>query len=87
MKPGIKTTEFWLTFLQALIGPVVLMLVATGVLSPEADPTAITESVSAQSDAIVQSVLAIVGTIGSVLAVKGYTAERTKAKTTTTPTP
>lgn len=80
MKPGIKSTEFWLTKLAAIIGPLIAILVVTGILSPDTDQGALAETVTSNVDAIVGGVVALVGVIGSVIATRGYSKDRTNAK-------
>jgi fumarate reductase subunit D len=68
MKPGVKTSEFYLTVVFALIG----VLVALGVISQEQAETL--------SAAIVQAVTAGAGLIVAVLPIWKYIDSRTKLK-------
>lgn len=68
IKPGWKTTEFWLTILASGIA----FLVATGVISPDNS-----EAITAQGTEIVNSAYAL---IAAVLPIVGYTASRSYAK-------
>lgn len=79
-KPGIKTTEFWVTLLQALVGPVVMLLVALGIFKADTEQAQVVDAVNANSTAIVESVAVVVGMISSVLATGKYVTARTKAK-------
>ncbi len=78
-KPGVKTTEFWLSALLALVGPIVTLLVGTDVFSA-ADAAAVTENITTNSTAIVQSVTLIVANVTSLLGVGSYVRSRTAVK-------
>jgi len=82
-KAGIKTSEFWVTLIQALVGPIVMILVAAGVFIPETNQAEVTSAVNSNMDVVVQAVLAVVAQIGSVLAVGKYTKARTELKSST----
>ena len=79
-KPGIKTTEFWLTTLQALVGPVVAILVVFGVVNPDVDATALTEGTNAAVKDAVAGLTALVALWRSATVVTSYTEQRTAAK-------
>ena len=64
MKPGIKTTEFWVSTIIAVFG----VLVATGVITPE------------QNSALSESVTQIAGAIMSAAGAFGYAVSRGNAK-------
>jgi len=70
MKPGIKTTEFWL----ALIAQLVPVLVIAGVLSPEEADTF--------NSAIVQVAAAGVALASAVVPIWRYIESRTEVKKT-----
>lgn len=76
MRSGIHTTEFWLTLAKAIVGPILAILVATGMLSSEAESEYLRFT-----DAIVQGAVAIAALIMSGLSVGNYTKQRTKVKT------
>lgn len=59
MKPGVKTTEFWLTLVAAVLG----VLVAGGFLTPE-------ESAQAQSvvEALIEQLAGVVIAVGPIVA-------------------
>ena len=82
MKPGYKTTEFWLTLAKGLVGPVLAILVAAGVFMPGIDE----EAVSGHVEQIVVGVVAVVGLVVSGGAVAVYTVARTDAKSVTVTT-
>lgn len=73
MKPGIKTTEFWITFLTAMVGPISLLLVATGVFD---------DLVSAEETlgGVVQASAVLVANITSAWAAVHYTQGRSEVK-------
>lgn len=83
MTNGVKTTEFWVTLVQALVGPIVMVLVAAGIFMPETDQAAVSETINTNLSSGIQAVLAIIAQITSVSAVKNYTAARTDLKATT----
>lgn len=80
IKSGFKSTEFWTTLIQALIGPVIMVLVAAGIFLPETDQEGLRQSLSGDMHSIVQGAIAIVANIMSVSATKTYLAERTHLK-------
>jgi len=69
-KPGIKTTEFWISGMMALVGPIVSICVSVRDGSALSDP-----------EALIQSVVLVVSNISSLFAVRGYVSARVKVKT------
>jgi len=64
MKPGIKTSEFWVTVIISILG----VLVALGVITPE------------QKDTLAQSIQQIAGAVMAAAPVIGYALSRGRAK-------
>ena len=64
MKPGIKTTEFWIATGVAVLG----VLVATGIITPD------------QTDALPDAITRLGGMVASVAASFGYSLSRGNAK-------
>ena len=64
MKPGVSSTEFWITLGAALVS----VLTASGVFNP------------AQSDALLNGITQLVGSVGAILAAMNYTNSRGKVK-------
>jgi hypothetical protein len=71
MKPGYKTTEFWV----ALAAQVVSMLMLLGVITPE--QSSVLNETAGQSAVIVNQVIGIVGVVGASF---GYAVSRGLAK-------
>lgn len=78
-KPGIKTTEFWITGVLAFLGPVLTLLVGFGVVNPN-DVTEITDTVTTSVNGIKDAVIVAITNITSLIAVKGYLTSRTEVK-------
>lgn len=64
VKPGVRTTEFWLTLLVATVGPLVTVFVSTGLFPA----------------GTVETVALIVANLTSLLAAGRYVDVRTKIK-------
>lgn len=64
MKPGYKTTEFWVTLIVQILGILVLL----GVITPE------------QQDALAKAVAQGAGAIAMALSAFGYARSRGQAK-------
>ena len=79
-KPGVKTTEFWVTALLALVGPIVTILVGAGVVQP-ADAEEVTDTVTSNAQAIKDSTLLLTSNLTSLFAVRKYVGARTEVKT------
>jgi hypothetical protein len=77
-KPGIKTTEFWLTAFKACVGLTLAIGVSLGYLSPEVDA----EGIGRHIDKIVSGVVAVVGLFVSGMAVSNYNLGRAQVKST-----
>lgn len=75
MKHGIHTTEFYLTLLKGLVGPVLAILVAVGYLTPgsEGEVTGHVEQIGA-------ALVALVGLFMSGRVIQTYTDARTTTK-------
>lgn len=80
MKPGIKTTEFWVTLILAIIGPVLTILVVSGQLSPEGAEV-VGDVAESAVPAIADAVSVIIANVTSLLAVRKYISARTELKT------
>lgn len=65
MKPGIKTTEFWITIICQAIG----ILMTTGIITPD------------QSSALSEAAMQLGGIAAMVGSAFGYSMSRGKAKT------
>jgi len=76
-RSGLKTTEFWLTSVKALIGPLLAIFVTTGILVPGQVAEA---EVAAHLDQIILGVIALGGLFVSGGAVRTYTEARTGVK-------
>lgn len=83
MKPGYKTTEFYLTLLKGLVGPALAIGVASGKLTPDSVSE---DAVVAAIEKASAGIIALVGLVMSGLAVKTYTESRTAAKSEAEPT-
>ena len=79
-KPGIKTTEFWVTLLQALVGPVVMILIAAGIFNADVDQTVVTNDLTSGLQSLATAAGGIFAVITSSSAVKTYTASRATVK-------
>ncbi len=75
MKPGIKTTEFWVALALSLVGPIVTTLVGFGVFREEN-----AAEVQGSLSTVVDSVSVIVTNIVSIVSVKTYIDARTGLK-------
>ncbi len=75
MRSGVKSTEFYLTVAKGLIGPIMAILVGTGVL----DPSSESEMVNAVTQ-VVTGIITGVALFTSGSAIKSYTENRTAAK-------
>jgi hypothetical protein len=64
VKPGYKTTEFWVTIIIQILG----ILMVTGTITPE------------QSDVLGQSAVQLGGIIAAVAAAFGYSLSRGRVK-------
>ncbi len=64
MKPGIKTTEFWLNLIVSLLG----VLVATGVITP------------ADQSALADAAAKLAGAVMACISAAGYAVSRGRAK-------
>ena len=64
MKPGIKTTEFWVSVVAAFIG----FLATTGMFTPD------------QADALTSAIIQLGGIVGMVGSAFGYSLSRGTAK-------
>lgn len=85
MKPGVKTTEFWLSLLAALMGPIIAILITMGVIGPDVDPTALSDSIMSHLNVIVDAVVQLIGLITPVFVAKSYNASRATVKAATSP--
>ena len=81
IKPGYKTTEFWVTLATALVGPVVMVLVGFGVFSSDVDQAAVTSELTTAFTSVADTVGAVIALIISSSAAKRYTGARTDVKT------
>lgn len=79
MKPGIKSTEAWMTAVLALVGPLVTVLVLAGVFDA-ADAEAVTDTVTTNGRSIVEGVTVLIGNVTSLLGVRKYIGARTVLK-------
>lgn len=72
MKPGIKTTEFYISLVVSLVGPIVAILVIAGVIRAD------------EADGLVEQLTVAVTTVGTNLvsawAAINYARTRTEAK-------
>jgi len=75
MKPGIKTTEFWVALALTLVGPLVAVMVGFGVFKEE-------QAVEVQSSMslVIESVSVIASNIVSLVAARSYINARTGLK-------
>lgn len=64
IKPGYKTTEFWVT----IVAKVIALLAALGVFTPE------------QVSAVTRAITQLVGVVGVVVAAFGYSVARGSVK-------
>lgn len=87
MKPGIKTTEFWVSAIQGILGPVIAILIVAGVLSPDIDPETLAGDVSMHIGTIVEAAVALFALWKSAKVVQTYTASRTEVKMATNNAP
>ena len=71
MKPGIKTTEFWMSLIPAVVG----LLLALGVVTPEQG-----DIITGQSGEIVAAVDKIIGAVMTIVVALGYAKSRGVAK-------
>lgn len=78
-KPGVKTTEFWLTAVLALVGPLVTILVGSGVIEA-GDAAQVTETVDGSARAIVEAVTVVITNVVSLASVRKYVQARTDVK-------
>lgn len=77
MKPGFKTTEFWLTMVKAVVGPALAFLVASGTLAPDVvDEGDVTQYI----EQIAGATMALVALFMSGRAVQTYTENRIGVK-------
>ena len=74
-RPGVRTSEFWISLALALVGPLVTLLVGFGVFRED-------QATEVQSNltAAVEAVAVIVSNVVSILAAKGYVSARTGLK-------
>lgn len=80
-KPGIRTTEFWVTLLTALVGPGVALLVGFGVFDAELDQEATTDTLTSLISTISGAVVAAVGLITGAVSARRYSENRMQVKT------
>lgn len=73
MKPGFKTTEFWVTLLVQALG----ILALTGVLTPEMSAT-----IGEQGQIVVEAIGQIAGALMAAISATGYAKARGEAKKT-----
>ncbi len=76
-RSGVKTTEFWLTLVKGMVGPLLAILVASGTLTPDSVSE---DEVVGHIDTIVGGVMALVALFMSGRAVQTYTEARTAVK-------
>ena len=77
MKPGVKTSEFWLSTIVAFIGPIVAILVASGIVTPEAEG-----ELAGAIEQLIAAIAVIIGVWGGTSAAKNYTNARAAVKQT-----
>lgn len=80
MKTGYKTTEFWLTLVITMLAPIVMVLSASGLLSPDVDQTEVVDSLSLAITNAVESVVVLVTLISGTFAASKYTQSRSDIK-------
>lgn len=80
VKPGVRTTEFWLTAILALVGPIVTILVGAGVIDAS-NADAVTDTVTTSSTGIVEAVTVVIANVTALLGVRKYIQGRTDVKT------
>lgn len=79
MKPGIKTSEFWVTLIVSVLGPLLTILAMMGVISFE-DVAEMQESLTTATTEIGKAVALIVANIASAWTAIRYTQQRTSLK-------
>ncbi len=79
-KSGFKTTEFWVTLLQALVGPVVMVLVAVGIFSADMNQEVVTDELVTNIQTLATTAAAMVAVWTSASATKKYTESRATVK-------
>lgn len=75
-KPGVKTSEFWISLLASLAGPVVAILMAADVFRPDTDVDQLVRSFQV----LAEHVVVIIGLITGSLSAKSYTQARSQLK-------
>lgn len=80
-KPGVKTTEFWVTLISSLSGPIVAILVAAGAFHSGVSPDEFASKFNPAIQALVDNTVVIIGLITGAVATGTYTKQRTAAKT------
>lgn len=71
MKPGIKTTEFWLSSFSAAIAPVLGILVGMGIIGPDVQDAGVQ---------LIEALTAFVGVVAPMFVARNYNASRTQVK-------
>lgn len=81
-RPGVRTTEFWVTLVQSLVGPAVLVFIA--VLWLHMEPSEATaDNLNSAIEKAVGLIVLITTNINSARAVIKYTESRTVLKRNT----
>ena len=80
MKPGFKTTEFWLAMFASLAGPALALLISFGLIDPGVDVDATGGALTQALTDVVRSVTALVGVATPLFASRSYTAARASVK-------
>lgn len=75
MRPGVKTTEFWITTLLTLVGPIVTLLVGFGVFREEQ-----ATEVQANLTTAIEGVSVVISNLVSVVTAGRYVKARTELK-------
>lgn len=79
-KPGVRTTEFWLSLVQGLAGPAIAVLIVAGVFSPEVNAAEMEQQLSANVSSALESVVAVIALWRSGSTTAAYTEARARVK-------